>query len=179
MSQIYRASTIEEATGRTLEGVALRYERPSRVTDDQWRTSYLEEFARGSSAKTLADSGPIRPLLFMHKGEPFGDVEFIDSADALLFRAVIEESDQGDQYLADIDQHRDVSVGGKSIRTSKRQGTPEQGQIVRREEIALRELSLVPSGLGLTKGAEVELVRAAEAATPRLDALKRRRLFIF
>ena len=50
------------------------------------------------------------------------------------------------------------------------------GRIVQRAEIALRELSLAPTGTGLAKGAEVTALRSA--TTPRLHRLRQRRIYL-
>ena len=172
-----RATVVEDFTGRTLEGRAYRYDSPSRVTDDGWKTSYYEEMSKGADNKSLKERSTF-PLRFIHSAQKdIGTVEFMHSDDerALMFRAVVDHGPEGDALLEEIDQYRDVSVGFKPIKTSLRR-SPYMGDIVSRREIRLDELSLAPTGAGLVKGAEIEVVRASieEIGTPRLDALKRK-----
>ena len=174
---INRGAELADVTGRTLEGTAFRYDRASRVTDDNWRTSYLEEFVNGCTKKTLKEH-TTWPLLRMHTDTQIGDVQFMhsDETEALMFRAVLSLNRDADEVLSELDDWRDVSVGATAYVTKKRQGP--QGTVVQRAEIGLRELSLVPTGLGLVKSAGVDVVRAAVHGTPRLDQVRRRRLFL-
>ena len=170
-----RAATVDDFTGRTLEGVAYRYERPSRVSDDHFRTNYFEEIMKRADAKTIGDR-PSFPLHRLHDRDvdPIGDVTFhhSDTEDALLFVATVNRSDAGDELLED-EGWRDVSVGFKPLRNSFRQ-SPHYGKVVQRREIKIVELSVAPTGTGLHKGAEITVVRAAEHSTPLLDHYTRR-----
>ena len=173
---INRASEIADYTGRTLEGVALRYERPSRVTDDGWQSSYYEEVLKGADTKTLSERGSF-PLQRAHEDVQLGEVSFSHSDDesALMFTAQLSRNAEADAILDDLDEWRDVSIGFQAIRNGER-FTDHHGKIVQRAEIALRELSLAPTGTGLAKGAEVLAVRSA--TTPRLHRLRQRRIYL-
>ena len=173
---INRATEISDYTGRTLEGVALRYERPSRVTDDGWQSSYYEEALRGADSKTLAERGSF-PLQRAHEAVQLGEVSFSHSDDesALMFTAELHRNAEADEILEDIHAWSDVSIGFAAIRNAER-FTDHHGKIVQRAEIALRELSLAPTGTGLAKGAEVLAVRSA--TTPRLYRLRQRRIYL-
>lgn len=180
MSEVLqRATEVADYTGRTLEGYAYRYERPSRVTDDSWQSSYYEEILKRADAKTLREGGSWPLLKYHDDSDVLGSVSFHHSDDegALMFRATVDHGAEGDAVLDDIDQWRDVSVGFGVLRNSYRT-TEHHGRIVQRAEIRLNELSLAPTGTGLTKGAEVTAVRASGLVTPRLDALRKKRLLL-
>lgn len=177
-TELNRATEVGEFIGRTLEGVAYRYDRPSRVTDDAWKTSYLEEMLRGADTKTLSENTSW-PLHKMHdKSVNYGAVTFHHSDDeaSLMFRAEVAHGDAGDALLEEIAEYLDVSVGALAIKTTERDS--KGGRVVQRAEVKLNELSLAATGTGLVKGAEVEVVRAAEDGTPRLLAAKRRLILL-
>lgn len=171
-----RAAEIGDATGRTLEGVAYRYEHPSRVTDDGWVTSYYEEILRRADAKSLSEHSEW-PLRRLHqRTDPYGTVTFHHSDDesALMFRAVVNDDDRGRSLLGEITDEgwRDVSIGADALQNGERR-SPHHGRIVQRRELRLRELSVAPAGVGLNTGAEILMVRSS--STPRLDRLRQRR----
>lgn len=178
MNIIDRASAIATHEGRTLIGMAFRYDHPSRVTDDG-RTFYNEAFSRGCANKTIKDRAT-RALGLMHPWSPgartspipVGAVTFNNGPDGLEFNAVVSRTRDGDEVLELIKDGalHDVSISARLIRNSKR------GDVVYRDEIALRELSLCPPGMGQHEGAEVLAMRSDLAApgTPRLDESRRR-----
>lgn len=173
---IQRSSEVEEFKGRTLEGRAYRYNRPSRVSDDQFKSTYFEEILNRADAKTLAEHDEF-PLHRLHdiKADPLGTVTFAhsDTEDSLMFTALLNRSAEADALLED-DGWRDVSVGFKPIRDGFRT-TEYHGRIVQRREISIVELSLAPNGTGQAKGAEVMAIRAAaDAGAPRLSYYERR-----
>jgi hypothetical protein len=171
-----RATEVADYTGRTLEGYAYRYERPSRVTDDGWQSSYYEEMLKGSDVKTLRERA-VFPVHKQHESQRYGEVTFHHSDDerALMFRATIDHGPDGDALLADLDNWMDVSVSFDALRNSYREA-PNLGKVIQRAEIRLDELSLAATGTGLVKGAEVTHVRAA--TTPRLTALRKRLILL-
>lgn len=177
--QLHRASEVADFTGRTMEGIAYRYNRPSRVSDDQFITTYFEEIVSGADTKTLTERKEF-PLYKLHNRaeEPLGTVTFAHSNDehALMFTALVNRSAAGDEVLAD-EEWRDVSVSFAPIRNATRK-TDHHGNIIQRVEIRLEELSLAPNGTGLSKGAEVLAVRAQEFTTPRLAAVRRKLIFL-
>lgn len=178
---VHRATEIADFTGRTLEGVAYRYEYPSRVTDDHWRTSYFEEILRAADRRTLAHRATF-PLAQLHTsdgGAVIGEVTFDRSDDerALMFTATVDHGRPGDRLLAEIEQWSDASVTFAPLRDTYRV-TKHHGRITQRAEIKIAELAIAPTGTGLAKGAEVTLVRSASGATPLLDASRRRALLL-
>lgn len=168
-----RATEIADFTGRTLEGVAYRYDYPSRVTDDGWQTSYFEEVLRGCDRRTLLHRSvfPLTKLHSSHGGHQVGAVTFARSDDerALMFTATVDHGRPGDELIAALDEWSDVSVTFAALRNSARE-TPHHGRIVQRAEIRLEELALTPSGTGLAKGAEVLALRSTAPVTPSTPA---------
>lgn len=187
---ISRATDTPIVEGRTLIGRAYRYDHPSKVTDDGWRTSYLEELAKACDAKSLHDRASF-PVGLWHPwtsnagrmpAEPFGVVRFSTSTteQALMFEATISRTALGNDMLELVADHalEDVSITYKPIRTRTR--TTAAGPVTSRVEVALRELSLAPPGFGLHDDAKVLAMRAAEEdpGTPRLDRYRRRGLLL-
>lgn len=169
---IINRATVEVPTleGRTLEGVAYRYDHPSRVSDDG-REFYLEAFGVGCDSKTLADRA-VFPLGWWHPWssnagrspeQPLGSVQFRPSADegALMFTAGISRTRLGDEALELVRDRaaEDVSVSYKPISSLRRRRGAEF--VTTRTEIKIRELSLAPTGLGLHEDAKVLVMRAA------------------
>lgn len=176
-NEITRAAEIDRYKGRTLEGIAYRYDKPSRVTDDGWVTSYYEEILRGADKKTLSEHDTF-PLHVQHdKGSSYGSVTFHHSEDerALLFRATVEPGEDGDAILKHIDKLSDVSVSYEPIR-SKTRRLAAGYDVTQRAEIRLGALSLAEVGTGQHQGAEVLALRAA--TTPKLDKLRRRLILL-
>ncbi|MEQ1872966.1 MAG: HK97 family phage prohead protease [Ilumatobacteraceae bacterium] len=161
--------------GRTLEGLAFRWDVASKVSDGG--PSYLEAFTRGSTDKTLKERGP-RPLGFLHPWTPgaktdpmpLGAVTFRAGTEGLEFSAKVSKTRNGDEMLELVNDGAvtDVSIGFRSFKEAKR------GTVVYRTEIGLEELSLIPTGFGAHTGAEVLAVRAIDLGAPRLDELRRK-----
>ncbi len=128
---------------------------------------YRLNIKTGSQTGWLGVEGPRRSL---HKGDQVGEVEFIHEPDRLLFRATIDEGHE--EYMGQ--EFGDVSLGGSMLRSSQRDSAGRP--VTTREEVKPTELSLAPSGTGMHAGAEVLVRRAATEGTPRLDAMKRRRV---
>ncbi len=176
---LHRSTQIADYTGRTLEGVAYRYEHPSRVTDDNWATSYYEEILNRADTRTLRahDEFPLTKLHSSAGGSRVGSVTFHRSNNerALLFVAQVDRNPIGDELLEEIEEWRDASATFDPIRNSFRQ-SPHHGTITQRAELRLHELALAPLGTALAAGSGVTHVRSAVVAgTPMLDAARRRR----
>jgi hypothetical protein len=194
---IINRATIERPTleGRTLEGIAYRYDHPSRVSDDGVEF-YNEAFGFGCDAKTIADRAAF-PLGWWHPWssnagksptQPLGSVEFRPSKaeNALLFTAGVSRTRLGDEALELVRDRaaEDVSVSYKPISSLRRRRGAEYVTV--RTEIKIRELSLAPTGLGLHDDAKVLVMRAAgedlepEIVTTEISRLEqsRRRLLL-
>lgn len=169
--------------GRTLEGLALSWDVPVSVSDDGQRT-YLEEYDRSCCDQTLSGR-PTRPLGIMHPWSPgartspipLGAVDFKRSAEGLVFSAKVSRTVAGDEALELVRDGAlgDVSISARPIRQSQRPSP--RGMVVRRLEIALRELSLAPNGMGARPEAKVLVMRTEHDeldGTPRRDHVSSR-----
>lgn len=169
-----RSATLDVAavTGRTLEGIAYRYDHPSEVSDDGGRTRYLEEFGVGCDTRTIKNRGNVFPLGWFHPwssnagvvpSEPLGAVKFRPSKveGALLFEAKVSQTRRGDESLELVRDRaaESVSVSYRPIEQRRRSG-PNGRSVITRTEIAIRELSLAPTGLGQHEDAKVLAMRA-------------------
>lgn len=168
MSTVFR--TIDfDATGRTLEGIAFRYNVPSVVSDDG-RTRYKEAY-RASAGEGQAPVGlhlahphathlPLEP----RTEEALGTVEFFPDTEGLKFRAVVDDTPLGNAALVMLEAgglSRQVSIGA-AIRKSEK-----VRDVTYRTEIEIFELSLLPNGQkGALTGAQIEVVRQALESVP-------------
>lgn len=175
---LYRASIELNTEGRTLIGLAVPWDKPTRV-QDKTGPAYLEEFARTSADVTIAQH-PHFPVFVRHDymTDPIGVVTFSRSDEGLMFEAPISKTARGDEMLTLVADGamRSVSVGFRPLHQKQRMA-PE-GRVTTRTEVALRELSLAPSGFGQYPEALVDAVRTEEdeqEGTPALDALRRRK----
>lgn len=160
--------------GRTLEGVALYWDRASRVTDNG-RDFYLEAFSSRSTDKQLNERKNPFPLGFLHPWStgaadkrPLGSVTFQRSAEGLVFVATLSRTQAADEMLELVKDGAvsDVSVGFQGYKHTAK------GDVTLRTEIGLRELSLAPAGMGQHQGAQVLAVRA-EDDQAHLDPARR------
>jgi len=146
--------------GRTLTGMALYWERASRVTDDG-RDYYLESFSTRSTDKQLNERTQPFLLNYLHpspadKMPPLGPVTFNRTAEGLEFSAKLSKTRAADEMLELVNDGvvTDVSIGFQGFKSAKR------GDTLVRTEIGIRELSLAPVGMGQHEGAGVLAVRA-------------------
>jgi hypothetical protein len=185
MREIIQRATAEFATtGRTLEGLAYRFNHPSSVVDPGGKR-YLEAFTPSSATKSIRDRGERAfPLDYFHglnpgspgsrsrwAGETFGPVRFAPGPAGLEFEARLSRTRGGDEMLELLNDGalEDVSISAGVVRSAVR------GGVVWRDELAIIALSLAPPGTGQHDGARVLAMRA-KSPTPRLDAIRRRRL---
>lgn len=156
---------IEESDGRNIYGRAVYWDRPQH-------THYgYEEFASYCATKSLQEQRSF-PLGLLHPWSPdaktspvpVGAGTFQAESDGLYFNFRFSETRDGDEAMTLYQDGAlsDVSMGIYKIKTSKK------GEVLRNEEIALRELSMVPTGFGALEGATV---LASFSETPDLDAL--------
>jgi HK97 family phage prohead protease len=162
------------AEGRTLIGRAFRWEHPSRVVDPG-ADPYLEEFPRGSTTKTLAERSDPFPLLNFHRLDldPLGVARFRPSVEGLMFEAPLSRTRDADDMLELVNDGamRSVSVRFRPIQ-SRRRVLDTGDPVVSRTEIALRELSLAPTGFGQHDDAEVLAVRGGDFDPATLEAAR-------
>lgn len=150
------------AEGRTLEGLAFRWEHPSKVRDPG-SPLYLEEFVRGSVDHHIKRT-PLVPLLKRHEinKDPIGVASFVPSAEGLMFAAPLSKTRAADETLELVNDgaERSVSLRFRSLRNGHRRSI--EGPVTQRLEIAIKELSVVPTGFGQHDGAEIHNVRALD-----------------
>ena len=170
------------ADGRTLIGMALYWNRSSKVTDDGGQSYYPESFSPRSVDKTIKERAGIPlPLGVFHPwspgspgntplfDEPVGSVRFTSTREGLGFRARVARTELGDDILEMVNDGEltDVSIGFVPYKSETVEG------VTVRTEIALLELSLAPTGTGQHQGSQVLAVRAHQG-TPRLDWVAKR-----
>ena len=135
--------------GRTLTGVAIYWDRASRVSDNG-KDFYQEAFTSRSTDKQLNERTNPFPLGFLHPWStgasdkrPLGSVQFQRSAEGLIFEAVLSKTQAADEMLELVKDRAvtDVSIGFQAYKQSRK------GDLVLRTEIGLRELSLAPAGM--------------------------------
>lgn len=183
MRELIHRATEHNVTGRTIEGLAYRFDHASRVVDPG-KPPYMEAFSRGSANKTLKERGTY-PLAYFHglsadtpgsrsrfAGETFGPVVFRAGPDGLEFEATLSNTRGADEMLELLSDGAvgDVSIAAWPIKSSRRDN------IVWRDEISIAELSLAPVGHGQHAGAKVLAMRADNRT--RLEALRRRRALL-
>lgn len=173
---LFRATLeVNETSGRTLTGLAVPWDRPARVRD-QVGPAYLESFSPGSADVTMRQH-PNFPVFKRHdySQDPVGVVTFQHSAEGLIFEAPLSKTRAGDEALELVidGAMRSVSVGFRPVQHVVRTGF--DGPVTYRTEIALRELSLAPTGFGQVPDAKVLAVREEAPERPILEALQRRR----
>ena len=129
-----------DATGRTVTGIVVPFERTARVSDGG--PSYDEAFQRGAFAKTIAERGGKVKLLSQHNARtnPLGRATLLrEDAAGLYGEFSVSRTQAGDEALELIrDGALDsFSVGFAPVKHEKRAG------VLWRTEVALREASLV------------------------------------
>lgn len=173
---------VGDLVGRTLSGLAYPYDKPNVVRDvvrGAVGPRYREAFAPGSGDVSMRQHPDGFPVFSRHDyaRDPFGIVTFKRSSEGTIFEAVLLNTTEGNDNLELVNSglKRSVSVGFRPVKHITR-AFPD-GAARYRTEVALRELSLVPTGQGQYADAEVQAVREAvdELGTPVLDALQRRR----
>jgi hypothetical protein len=189
MTTISRAIPLLERRGRIIEGVSYQYAVPSLVHDEDPEDLYYEQILRGADTKTIRDRAARRdtfPLLVWHSRsvnrgqfppEQIGDVAFNATDEALEFKAVFRSGKVADEVLEMVptDSNPTGPAGDVSISYVPRfdiDGVHEGRRLVSRSEIAIRELSVCPTGTGLHDGARILVARAAAAKldTAAIDA---------
>jgi hypothetical protein len=172
---VSRSLPLVEVSGRTIEGVAYRYVNPALVTDDGGDTYYWEQILRDADKKTIRDRAAMGnhfPLLIWHsqtsnKGhfppDPIGEVEFFPEADHLGYRAVLDRSRYADEMLELVrdETARDVSVSYRPLDDIP--GVKDGRPLVSRATIAIRELSICPTGTAQHDDAKILVMRGKNA----------------
>jgi HK97 family phage prohead protease len=163
--------------GYTVEGLAVPYGRPQRVSDDGGRTTYREGFAPGSFARDVARAGSWVNLFVGHRGDE-GDrylgrcVGLTEQADGLHAEFRLNRSHP------EVEAARAGELTGWSVSAHvyrSREGTDADGPVVWRELCGLSHVAATASpqydGAGVLVAREHVIVPVA-ATRPRLAALR-------
>lgn len=144
MRELERALTVEDVVGRTLEGTAVTYGRPYRVSDDGGATYYREQWEAGAFAASITASRNTFEFRRSHADERLGIVSFTDEESRLAFTATVDDSDEGEQAL---EQYHRGTLRGVSLRfRPRRHAPPDERGVLVRLRADIRELSLTNSG---------------------------------
>lgn len=172
---LYRSLNIGDAVGRTLSGIAMPWDTPTRVRD-LTGPAYVEAFSPTSADVSLSQHDNF-PVFVRHNYgiDPIGVVTFQRSAEALMFELMMSQTRDADDKLALVNDGamRSVSLGFKPFHAvSKIIGRSNVHAY--RTEVGLRELSLAPTGFGQYAEAGVLAVRSeVEEAEDDAEVLAR------
>lgn len=161
------------ADGRTIAGIAVPFDTPTRI--NSFDGPYTESFARGAFARTIAERGPGRvKVLGLHNDRtmPLGRAQLLrEDANGLYAELRISKTAAGDEALELV---RDGALDGLSVGFMPvRDEHPSPG-VVRRAEVRLHEISVVP--FPAYDGARINAVRSTAPATPFLTLALRRQM---
>lgn len=144
MRELDRALTVEDIVGRVLEGTAVTYGKPYRVSDDGGATYYREEWEPGAFTSSIVASRNFFELRRSHADERLGIVSFADEDERLSFTATLDDSDEGEAAL---EEYATGRLRGVSLRfRPRRHAPPDERGVLVRLRADIRELSLTNSG---------------------------------
>lgn len=174
---LYRATLEILATeGRTISGLAVPWDKPTRVRDvigGRLSKPYLEALSPTSTDVTIRQH-PNFPIFTRHdyRSDPVGVVTFARSAEGSVFEGALSKTPDADAKLELINDGamRSVSVGFRPIQAIKRRFA--EGETVYRTEVAYRELSLCPTGFGQYDDAGITAVRDLLEGDDEVEALR-------
>jgi len=161
MIELHRAVVVDDVIGRTLEGRAVTYGVTYRVSDDHGATYYREGWSIGAFTANINACRNTYELRRRHADHRLGMVTFDDSESHLAFRATIDETEDGDEALAEVETGdlRSVSLGFRP----RRHAPADSNGVIWRQKADIRELSLTP--VGQYEDAKVLAVRDATGET--------------
>ena len=88
-----------EVTGRTIEGIALRWDHPYTVSDDNGATFYVEGWRLGAFERGLRATGNFHEVRVDHRDFRVGRTSFTETGEGLMFRAIADDTPGGDAAL--------------------------------------------------------------------------------
>src|SRR5262245_59852420 len=94
-----------DITGRVLEGIALRWDRKYRVSDDGVNF-YVEGWRRRAFEKGMRATGNVHEVRVDHHDVRVGRVSFNESSEGLIFTAIADDTPSGDAALAYADANK-------------------------------------------------------------------------
>lgn len=141
MREFIRALPTEVAvTGRTIEGMVLRWNRSYRVSDDGGATFYVEGWRQHAFERGLRATGNVAEVRVDHNDARVGRTSFAETTEGLVFTAIADETPAGDAVL---DYARADRFRGVSLRYESDQQTRDVHGIIWRTRGWPRELSLI------------------------------------
>ena len=148
-----------EVMGRTVEGMALTWNRPYRVSDNQGVSFYAEGWRSRAFEAGLQPMGNIFELRVDHRDQRLGRTSFHESERGLVFTAVLDQTPDGEIALEKAKANR---FRGVSLRYgSDKQHTGADG-VVWRTRGVVRELSLIEGITPQYDDAGIVAVRALD-----------------
>lgn len=155
---------------REIEGLAVPYNRPARVSDDGGRTWYMEAFADRVFARSTMPANVGRVRLNWTHDESFELLTWIgrmlrltESSEGLIMVARVDSSPFGDAALAKV---KDEQVGGLSVSARvMAESAPRKDGIVWRTRAHLRHIAVVEDPA--YGGARITAMRAAKHVQAR------------
>lgn len=154
-----------EVLGRTIEGLALSWNRPYRVSDDGGATFYAEGWRPGSFARGIEATGNTHELRIDHQDVRVGRVSFSEQEAGLVFTATADNTPAGDRA---VEKAKDGRYRGVSIRYGSSDQRHANGVIWRTAAVA-RELSLIETIRPQYDDARIESVRGTIMLARALD----------
>jgi HK97 family phage prohead protease len=158
LSRAFAGDLAIRSDGRTVLGIAVPWHTPTRVSDDG-RRSYMEAFAPGSFARTIAERGDRVKFLALHATGtmPLGRATLLrEDAAGLYAELRVSKTAAGDEALELI---RDGALDGLSIGFTPVRHRRD-GDVTVRTEVGLREISAVT--FPAYDGARIAAVRSAD-----------------
>ncbi len=133
------------ATGRTLVGLAVPFDRPTEIRDHEG--TYTEMFRRGAFLRTLAqrDASRVKVLAHHRRDTPIGVLRHAtEDTRGLVVELAISQTQAGDETLTLV---RDRALDGLSVgfRDVRSQWSADRRRC-ERLEVALLEVSIVTWG---------------------------------
>jgi phage head maturation protease len=173
MREFTRALPTEvEVVGRTIEGIALRWDHPYTVSDDDGATFYVEGWRVRAFERGLRAVGNVNEVRVDHGTVRVGRTSFAETVEGLTFTAVADETPPGDAALefARAGRFNGVSL---TYASDKQERDSATGVIWRTRGVP-RELSLIDR-LRPQYGddARIIAVRALWVAEPTPEELQR------
>lgn len=132
-----------DVVGRTIEGMALRWNRTYRVSDDNGATFYLEGWRPGAFERGIKATGNFHEVRVDHRDVRVGRTSFAESVEGLAFTATADDTPGGDAAL---EYARAGRFTGVSLTYASDQQTRDDRGVVWRTRGVPRELSLIDRG---------------------------------
>ena len=148
-----------EVMGRTIEGLALQWNKPYRVSDNNGASFYAEGWRSRSFESGLAQYANIFELRQDHRDQRLGRTSFHESSEGLVFTAALDQSPDGEVAL---EKAKAGHFRGVSLRYGSDKQNADPDGVVWRKRGVVRELSLIESLTPQYEGTGITAMRATE-----------------